>query len=119
MRTVNSWSHNLPSLVKGRMRCVLEIHPTDAEAHGIQTGDRVRLTSRVGSVEVPAEITDAVMPGVVSLPHGYGHRAPGIQLRVAVEHAGVSINDLTDPAEIDPLSGTAVLSGVPVRLERC
>jgi anaerobic selenocysteine-containing dehydrogenase len=119
MRTVNSWSHNLPSLVKGRMRCVLEIHPADAEAQGIQTGDRVRLTSRVGSVEVAAELTDAVMPGVVSLPHGYGHSAPGIQLAVAAQHAGVSVNDLTDPAEIEPLSGTAVLSGVPVRVERC
>ena len=119
MRTVNSWSHNLPSLVKGRMRCVFYIHPTDAEAHQIQSGDRVKVTSRVGAVEVPAEVTDEVMQGVVSLPHGYGHRAPGIRLRVAAEHAGASFNDLTDPAEIDPLSGTAVLSGVPVRVERC
>ncbi len=119
MRTVNSWSHNLPSLVKGRMRCVLQIHPSDAEAHCIRSGDRVRVTSRVGVVEVPAELTDAVMRGVVSLPHGYGHRAPGIRLKVAAEHAGASINDLTDPDEIDPLSGTAVLSGVPVRVERC
>ena len=119
MRTVNSWSHNLPSLVKGRMRCVLQIHPSDAEAHCIRSGDRVRVTSRVGVVEVPAELTDAVMQGVVSLPHGYGHRAPGIRLKVAAEHAGASINDLTDPDEIDPLSGTAVLSGVPVRVERC
>jgi anaerobic selenocysteine-containing dehydrogenase len=119
MRTVNSWSHNLPSLVKGRIRCVLYIHPTDAEAHGIGSGDRVKVTSRVGAVKVPAEVTDAVMQGVVSLPHGYGHRAPGIRLRVATEHAGASMNDLTDPAEIDPLSGTAVLSGVPVRVERC
>jgi len=118
MRTVNSWSHNLPSLVKGRMRCVLLIHPTDANAHQIHSGDRVRVSSRVGSVEVPAEVTDAVMSGVVSLPHGYGHGVPGIRLEVAAKHAGASINDLTDPAEIDPLSGTAVLSGVPVRVER-
>jgi anaerobic selenocysteine-containing dehydrogenase len=79
----------------------------------------VKVTSRVGAVEVPAEVTDAVMRGVVSLPHGYGHDAPGIRLRVAAEHAGASFNDLTDPAEIDPLSGTAVLSGVPVAVERC
>jgi len=118
MRSVNSWSHNLPRLVKGRMRCVLYIHPTDAEAQHICSGDRVKVTSRVGAVEVAAEVTDAVMRGVVSLPHGYGHRAPGIRLRVAAEHAGASFNDLTDPAEIDPLSGTAVLSGVPVRVER-
>ena len=90
----------------------------DAEAHHIRSGDRVRVTSRVGAVEVPVELTDDVMPGVVSLPHGYGHGAPGIRLEVAAEHAGASINDLTDPAEIDPLSGTAVLSGVPVRVQR-
>jgi len=119
MRSVNSWCHNLPSLVKGRMRCVLHIHPADAELQQIRTGDRVRVVSRVGAVEVPAELTDAMMRGVVSLPHGYGHGAPGIQLKVAAKHAGVSINDLTDPAEIDPLSGTAVLSGIPVRVERC
>ena len=119
MRTVNSWSHNLPSLVKGRMRCVLQVHPSDAEAHCIRSGDRVRVTSRVGVVEVPAEVTEEVMRGVISLPHGYGHGAPGIRLKVAAEHAGASINDLTDPDEIDPLSGTAVLSGVPVRVERC
>jgi len=119
LRSVNSWSHNLPSLVTGRMRCVLYIHPADAGAQQIQSGDRVKVTSRVGSVEVPAELTEDVLQGVVSLPHGYGHRAPGIQLRVATEHAGASINDLTDPAEIDPLSGTAVLSGIPVRVERC
>jgi anaerobic selenocysteine-containing dehydrogenase len=119
MRTVNSWSHNLPSLVSGRMRCVLHINPTDAEENGVRAGDRVRVTSRVGAVEVPVELTDAVMPGVVCLPHGYGHDAPGIRLRIATEHAGASMNDLTDPAEIDLLSGTAVLSGVPVRVERC
>ena len=80
MRTVNSWSHNLPSLVKGRMRCVLYIHPTDAEGHQIRNGDRVKVTSRVGAVEVPAKVTDAIMQGVVSLPHGYGHRGDGIAL---------------------------------------
>ncbi len=119
MRTVNSWSHNLPSLVSGRPRCVLLLHPADAAARGIAGGDRVRITSRVGAVESPVEITDAVMPGVVSLPHGYGHQGEGIRLGVAARHAGVSINDLTDPAAIDPLSGNAVLNGVPVRVERC
>jgi anaerobic selenocysteine-containing dehydrogenase len=116
-RTVNSWSHNLPTLVKGPDRCVLQIHPGDAAARGIESGDRVTVTSRVGAVDVPARVTDAIMPGVVSLPHGYGHRGDGIALGVAAEHAGASINDLTDPAEIDPLSGNAVLSGVSVRVE--
>jgi anaerobic selenocysteine-containing dehydrogenase len=119
MRSVNSWSHNLPSLVSGRPRCVLQMHPEDARAHRIQPGDRVRVSGRVGAVEVPVELTDAVMRGVVSLPHGYGHGVPGIRLKVAAEHAGASMNELTDPAEIDPLSGTAVLSGIPVQLERC
>ena len=118
-RTVNSWSHNLPSLVTGPMRCVLYIHPADAAAYGIGACDWARLTSCVGAVEVPVRLTDTVMPGVVVLPHGYGHRGDGIRLQVAAEHAGASMNDLTDPAEIDPLSGNAVLSGVPVRVERC
>jgi anaerobic selenocysteine-containing dehydrogenase len=116
-RTVNSWSHNLPTLVTGPTRCFLYIHPADAEAHGIGLGDWVRVSSRVGAVEVPVRITDSVMPGVVVLPHGYGHRGDGIRLSVAAEHAGASFNDLTDPAEIDPLSGNSVLDGVPVRME--
>jgi anaerobic selenocysteine-containing dehydrogenase len=113
-RTLNSWSHNLPSLVKGEQRCVLHIHPDDAAARRVDDGAVVTLTSRVGSVDVPARIDDTMMPGVVSLPHGYGHRAEGIAMKVAAEHAGASINDLTDPAELDPLSGNAVLSGVAV-----
>jgi anaerobic selenocysteine-containing dehydrogenase len=117
-RTVNSWSHNLPSLVTGATRCVLYIHPADAEAHGIGPGDCVRVSSRVGAVEVPVRITDSVMPGVVVLPHGYGHHGDGIRLAVAAEHTGASFNNLTDPAEIDPLSGNSVLNGVPVRVER-
>jgi len=116
-RSVNSWSHNLPSLVSGRDRCLLEIHPDDAAARGIEDGAPVRVKSRVGSVQVPAHVSDALMPGVVSLPHGYGHRGEGIALGVAAERAGASANDLTDPAEIDPLSGNAVLNGVPVSVE--
>jgi anaerobic selenocysteine-containing dehydrogenase len=116
-RSVNSWCHNLPSLVSGRARCLLEIHPDDAAARGIEDGAPVRISSRVGSVGVPARVSDALMPGVVSLPHGYGHRGEGIALRVAAGCAGASMNDLTDPAEIDPLSGNAVLNGVPVDVE--
>ncbi len=118
-RTVNSWSHNLPSLVTGPDRCVLHMHPADAESRAIGPSDWVRISSRVGAVEVPVRLTDNVAVGVVALPHGYGHRGEGIQLRVAAQHAGVSINDLTDPAAIDPLSGNAVLSGIPVSVERC
>ncbi len=119
LRSVNSWAHNLPSLVAGRARCVLYMHPADAAARRIVSGDRVRVTSRVGTVEVAAELTEDMMPSVVCLPHGYGHRGDGLRLSVATQHAGVSMNDLTDPAAIDPLSGNAVLSGTPVRIERC
>jgi anaerobic selenocysteine-containing dehydrogenase len=116
-RTLNSWSHNLPSLVSGANRCVLHIHPSDAATRRIESGSTLTVTSRVGAIEVPAHVTDSMMPGVVSLPHGYGHRGEGIRLQVAAEHAGASINDLSDPADIDPLSGNAVLSGFPVSVE--
>ncbi len=117
LRSNNSWMHNAPVLVKGPHRCTLMIHPRDAASRGIAAGARVKVTSRTGSVVAPAEITDAVMPGVVSLPHGYGHARPGTRLRVASEHAGVSINDLTDEQAIDALSGNAAFSGVPVQVE--
>lgn len=118
-RTLNSWSHNLASLVTGPDRCVLHMNPADAQARAIGPDDHVRIRSRVGAVEVPVRVTDSVAAGVVALPHGYGHRGHGLQLRVAGQHAGASMNDLTDPDEIDPLSGNAVLSGVPVSVERC
>ncbi|MCP4004584.1 MAG: molybdopterin-dependent oxidoreductase [bacterium] len=113
-RSVNSWSHNLPSLVKGRMRCVLYIHPADAQERGIANGSDVSVSSRIGRIEVPAEITEAVMPGVVSLPHGYGHGREGTAMKIAADHPGASMNDLTDPERVDALSGNAVLSGIPV-----
>ncbi|MFO1408677.1 MAG: molybdopterin oxidoreductase family protein [Steroidobacteraceae bacterium] len=117
VRSNNSWLHNSHRLVKGKPRCTLMIHPQDAARRGIADGDRVRLSSRVGSVEVAAEVTDAVMAGVVSLPHGWGHDRPGVRLSVASAHAGVSINDVVDDAAVDPLSGTAVLNGTPVEVE--
>jgi anaerobic selenocysteine-containing dehydrogenase len=117
LRTNNSWLHNAPSLVKGPDRCVLLVNPRDAAAHGIADGAAVRVTSRTGTLVAPAQVTDEVMPGVVSLPHGWGHDAPGARLSVAARHAGVSANLLTDPEALDPPSGTAVLSGVPVQIE--
>jgi anaerobic selenocysteine-containing dehydrogenase len=114
--SINSWTHNLPTLMRGRPRCVLYVHPADAEAAKLRSGVVARVSSRAGAIEVPVEITEAVMPGVVSLPHGYGHAREGIRMKLAAEHAGASINDLTDPAEVDPLSGNAVLSGVPVEI---
>jgi anaerobic selenocysteine-containing dehydrogenase len=113
-RSNNSWMHNSRRLVKGRPRCTLLIHPDDARARGLGDGDLARVTSRTGTIEAPVEITDAVMPGVVSLPHGWGHGRKGVRLAVAVQHAGTSVNDITDDHRVDALTGTAALSGVPV-----
>ena len=118
VRSNNSWMHNVPMLMKGKDRCTLMIHPDDAEERDIQSGDTVEITSRVGSVKVAAEVTDDVMPGVVSLPHGFGHHGRGTRLRVAEAHAGVSLNDLTDGDYYDRLTGTAAINGVPVTVAR-
>ncbi len=117
-RDCNSWLHNVPKLVSGAARCTLMMHPADADEHGLNAGDQVTITSRVGEVSAPLELTDQVMRGVVSLPHGYGHGREGARLRVANAHAGVSVNDLSDDGRIDELSGNAALSGVPVRVTR-
>jgi len=118
LRTSNSFMHNLPALVKGPNRCTLQISPHDARRIGLGTGDRARVSSRVGTVVAPIEITDDLMPGVVSLPHGWGHDADGIRLAVARRHAGVNTNSLTDNRAYDAASGTAVLFGTPVAVER-
>lgn len=117
MRTNNSWMHNVPKMVAGSNRCTLIVHPDDASRLGLSAGSPARIRSRVGEVEAPVEISDEVMPGVVSLPHGWGHGLPGVRMSVAAANPGVSINDLTDESVIDPLSGNAVLNAVPVRLE--
>jgi len=108
--------HNSQRLVKGPERCTLLMHPDDARARGLAPGQTVQVRSRVGSVPVRLELTDAVMPGVVSLPHGWGHGRPGVQLRVAASHPGVSLNDLTDDQAVDALLGTAAFSGTPVHV---
>jgi anaerobic selenocysteine-containing dehydrogenase len=108
--------HNCERLVRGRDRCVLLVHPDDAAARGLASGQRVALKSRVGEIVVPIEVTDAIMRGVVCLPHGWGHGRAGTRLRVASAHPGASANDLTDDALVDALSGTSSLSGVPVVL---
>jgi anaerobic selenocysteine-containing dehydrogenase len=118
LRSNNSWLHNSPRLVKGPPRCTLQMHPKDAAARGLTPACRVQVKSNVGAVEVALEITDALMEGVVSLPHGFGHARPGTQLRVANAHAGASINDVTDDARVDLLSGNASFSGVPVSVSK-
>jgi anaerobic selenocysteine-containing dehydrogenase len=116
LRSNNSWMHNVKVLVKGRPRCTLQVHPDDAAALGLLDGGAATVTSRVGSVRAPVEVTDHIRPGVVSLPHGWGHDVAGTQLRVAAEHAGVNSNILSDDAAMDPLSGTSVLNGIPVEV---
>ena len=118
IKTNNSWLHNSPRMVKGNNRCTLQLHPDDAKAHGIEDGDKVSVKSRVGQLTVEAEITDAIMPGVVSIPHGWGHNKKGIKLSVASQTPGVNTNILTDDLQVDELSGNAVLNGVPVELEK-
>jgi anaerobic selenocysteine-containing dehydrogenase len=108
--------HNVPTLVRGSNRCTLKLSPEDAQRLGLADGDTARISSRVGAIEAPVEVSDEMMPGVVSLPHGWGHGAPGIQMSVAAKNAGVSVNDLTDETVIDPLSGNAVLNAVPVEV---
>ncbi len=119
LRSNNSWMHNLDVLVKGKPTCTLQLNPTDAARLGIGDGETARVASRVGSVAAPVEVTDAIMPGVVSLPHGWGHDQPDVGLRVARAHAGVNSNLLADETAFDPLSGNAVLNGIPVTVERC
>lgn len=116
LRSNNSWMHNSRRLVKGKPRWLLEMHPEDAAARDLVDGQTVEVRSRVGAVQVPVKTTDAVMPGVVCLPHGWGHGLPGVQLAVAQERPGANVNALTDPAELDDLSGNAVLNGVPVEV---
>ncbi|WP_321155274.1 molybdopterin dinucleotide binding domain-containing protein [Psychrobacter sp. LV10R520-6] len=117
VRSNSSWLHNSHRLVKGKSRCTLMLHPETAEQHGIEQGQNVKVTSRVGSVIIAAEVTDELMPGVASIPHGWGHGRKGVKQKIAQAHAGVSVNDLTDDTLIDQLSGNAAVNGVPVQLE--
>lgn len=116
LRSNNSWMHNVPALTGGSNRCTLHIHPQDAERLGVRDGAAVRLKGAGGEVTAPAEVTDAVRPGVVSLPHGWGHDRPGTRLGHAVTDPGVNVNQLLDGSLLDPLSGNAVLNGVPIEV---
>jgi anaerobic selenocysteine-containing dehydrogenase len=116
LRSNNSWMHNSHRLVKGRDRCTLLIHPQDANARNIRDGNFVSVRSRTGTIALKAEVTEGIMPGVVSIPHGWGHDRKGVKLSVASQSAGVSINDLTDHLFIDDISGNAAFSGVPVEV---
>ena len=111
LRGCNSWMHNAPMLMKGKDRCTLWMHPRDAANRGLNGGDRVNVRSDAGEVTAPMELDEDIMPGVVSLPHGFGHSGDGLQVAVASENAGVNINVLTDNRTADLLSGNAVFNG--------
>jgi anaerobic selenocysteine-containing dehydrogenase len=116
VRDNNSWMHNHQRLMKGRPRCQLLMHPDDVAKEGWSAGMTVSVASRVGQVDAELAPSDEMMPGVVSLPHGYGHGRSGTRSGIANRHAGVSCNDITDDQLVDALSGNAAVNGVPVRL---
>jgi anaerobic selenocysteine-containing dehydrogenase len=116
-RNMNSWLHNLDVFAKGPARCTLILHPEDAAARGLVAGAEARIRSRVGELIVPIEISDEVMRGVVSLPHGFGHAQAGTRTSVAsAKQPGVNANVLTDPLPLDAPSGTSVANGIPVEV---
>ncbi|MFJ2387528.1 molybdopterin oxidoreductase family protein [Pseudomonas koreensis] len=114
VRSNNSWMHNYHRLVKGKPRHQLLMHPDDLASRGLSDGQRVRVSSRVGQIEVEVLGSLDMMKGVVSLPHGWGHARPGVQMTIASGQPGSSANDLTDECQLDELSGNAALNGVPV-----
>lgn len=116
LRSNNSWMHNSRRLVKGKNRCILLMHPEDAIKRGLKTGMEAIVSSRVGEIRIDVEVSDEMMPGVVSIPHGWGHHREGTRLEVANAHPGASLNDVTDEQFVDALTGNAVLNGLPVEV---
>ncbi|MCX7621265.1 MAG: molybdopterin oxidoreductase family protein [Acidimicrobiales bacterium] len=116
LRSNNSWMHNIDVLVKGKDRCTLLVNPVDAKRLGLVDGKQAKVVSKVGELVVPVEISETIMAGVVSLPHGWGHDLPGVRQSVTRARPGVNSNLLTDDSQLDPLSGNAVLSGIPVEI---
>ncbi len=117
LRSNNSWMHNSKRLVKGRERCTMLVNPKDAEKLQLKKLQIVSVTSSVGTIKIPIEITSEIMQGVLSIPHGWGHHRKGTKIKVAENHAGVSLNDLTDANKIDALTGNADFSGTKVKIE--
>jgi anaerobic selenocysteine-containing dehydrogenase len=116
LRSNNSWMHNLPALAKGRFRCTVLVHPIDARRLGLLDGAMAAISNGARRIEAQVEVSAEMMPGVVSLPHGWGHDLAGVRLNVAAERPGANLNALLDENLRDPLSGNAVLSGVAVRM---
>ncbi len=116
LRSNNSWMHNVPALMRGKDRCTLLIHPADADRAGVRSGDLAEVSTSEGSLTVTAEISDEMMPGVVSLPHGWGHGVDGTQLQVANDRPGVNSNLLNPAHLLDVPSNTQVVNGVPCQV---
>jgi anaerobic selenocysteine-containing dehydrogenase len=118
VRSNNSWMHNLPTLAKGPFRCTALVNPADAQRLGLTEGALARIArgSSGRHIEAQVEISDEIMQGVISLPHGWGHALPGAHLSVAAERPGANLNDVLDEDLRDPLSGNAVLGGVAVQV---
>ena len=117
--TNNSWMHQVPNLNKSKqVRCTAMLNPADAKQLGLQNGDQISVSSRAGEIELPVEITDTMMTGVVSIPHGFGHTKSGTRVPIAESKPGVSVNDITDSMRIDELTGNAAFSGLPVSITR-
>lgn len=117
LRSHNTWLHNSYRLVKGRNECTLLLHPKDAESLNIENGQAVKVRSKIGSVEIEVKVSDEIMEGVVCMPQGWGHAKKGVKMKIAQEHAGVSINDLTDHERVDELTGNAAFNGIDVVVE--
>ena len=117
LRTNNSWLANVPSMVKGRDRCTALMHPEDAASRSLVDGQLVQVTSPVGRIEVPLEISDEIRPGVVAIPHGWGHDVKGVGWSTAAANPGANANLLTDGSLVDALSGNAALNATMVRVE--
>ena len=109
--------HNSKRLTKGKDRCTAMLNPEDAAARSLEDGSSVKVVSRVGEIEVPLQVTDELRPGVVSIPHGFGHKRKGVGWKHAASLPGASVNDITDPSVLDALTGNAAFNSVPVRLE--
>jgi anaerobic selenocysteine-containing dehydrogenase len=118
LRSNNSWLHNVPALMKGRDRCTLLIHTDDARRRGVVSGDLVSVVSATGRLAVPVEVTDAIKPGVVSMPHGWGHGKPGTRMSVANGSPGVNTNVLSPPSLLNEPSGNGALNGIPVTVTK-
>jgi len=120
IRSNNSWLHNIAGLNKGKNRCTAMMNTADAEALGLAIGELVNVKSDTGTITLPVEITDNMMPGVVSIPHGYGHNKNGIKLSVAsgTHSGGVSVNDITDQNRLDEVTGNAAFSGQVITITK-